>query len=124
MAKKKHDDGSEVPKETLEGDDLEYVNDAISKSISEYKQRVIKKAVSSQEDIDALQAILLEHLDDFLIIGHTVDERRVIMRYAPSPVRYDGLNELSRQYLIATLMNPELGEDGMSGGKGPDDVDF
>lgn len=95
-----------VPAEPTE--DQEFINDLLQNSIDQYKKLVDREASDYRDELGQLQNQITEYMDDFVLIGHTVNEKRVVMRYAPSPRGYDGLKELTREYLMRMVMNDPI----------------
>jgi len=90
-------------------DDIEdgQISDAISNMIEDavhkYSDSVNKQYKDMRDDFDCLQPILSEFLDDYMIIGHTLEGQRLVLRYADSPIQLDALTELSKKVLIRMM---------------------
>jgi hypothetical protein len=82
----------------------------IAGSVDKYSRVVDKQYQETRNDFDCLQPILTEFLDDFLIIGHTLEGQRLVMRYADSPIQLDALTELSKKVLVRMLMQEQSGD--------------
>jgi len=109
-SKTKHSKESEQSQDKLSAD-LQFINDALKSGYNRYNEIIQQELREYNDDIDALQATVGEFLDDFIIIGHTPDERRIVVRYAPSPKGYDALKELSRDCLIRMLADARMDDD-------------
>ncbi len=92
-------------------DDLEFINNVLKNGYNRYNEIIEQERREYNDDIDALQATVGEFLNDFIIIGHTPDDRRMIVRYSPTPKDYDALKELSRECLIRMLADGRLDDD-------------
>ena len=95
----------------METEDLQFINETLARSFDRYHQTVEREMRDYNDDADALQTTVREFLDDFIIIGHTIDERRIVVRYAPTPKGYDSLKELSREYLMRMFMGGPMADD-------------
>lgn len=96
------------PEPTKEQKNEDYINSILQNSLDRYKESVNRTITDYNEDVENLQNMALEYLDDFIIIGHTPDERRVVVRYAKSPRDYDALKELSREFLVRMMMGDKI----------------
>ena len=106
------------PRSTLSGnvsaqidindEEVAFLNSMLQASMDRYKTTVERETKDLKQDIESLQGIVTEYLSDFIIIGHTFDDRRVILRYAPSPKGYDALKELTREYLTRMVLGERL----------------
>ena len=92
------------------------LNQILADSIRKYHSVVERDFRDYREDVTGLQHLVAEYLDDFVIIGHTPDDQRVIIRYARTPGALDKLNELSKNALMRMLMADQMG--GGMGGEG------
>lgn len=108
-----------TPDTTLPSDDKQLIkdtnkilNDLLKRAgdTEAYKEAAEKKFSKSKEDFEVLVNILREYLDDFVVIGHTLEDDRVVIRYAKTPGEEDKLNELSKKTLIQMLMAEDRGE--------------
>ena len=88
----------------------EMLSQLIAGSVDKYSRVVDKQYQETRDDFDCLQPILTEFLDDFLIIGHTLEGQRLVMRYADSPIQLDALTELSKKVLVRMLMQEQSGD--------------
>jgi hypothetical protein len=77
--------------------------DIINNKIEQYSDTIDIKKTTYREDFNCLQPIVSEFLDDFLIIGHSLDGQRVVIRYTATPGDLDKLTELSRRVFIRML---------------------
>ena len=80
--------------------DTALLNNLLQSSIDQYQATVDKQLKVIKQDISTLENVLAEYLDDYIVIGHTLNSERVVIRYASNPKDYDALRELSREYLI------------------------
>lgn len=91
---------------------LEYITSLIKSSASaKYAAAAEKHNKEMRVDFESLQHIISEFLDDFILIGHTVDGQRLVMRYTPTPADYDKLNELTKNVLLRVLRSGQLPEE-------------
>lgn len=79
------------------------LTDIINNKIEQYSDTIDIKKTTRREDFNCLQPIVSEFLDDFLIIGHSLDGQRVVIRYTATPGDLDKLTELSRRVFIKML---------------------
>ena len=86
----------------------DFINNLLQTSLNRYKNSADKEFVEHKQDIEHLKNMLSEYLEDFIVIGHTPDDRRVVLRHAPTARGYDALKELSREYIIKTLSQDRL----------------
>lgn len=75
----------------------------------QYKEAADKHAMQSKQDFNALATIITEYMGDFILIGHTLDDQRVVVRCANTPGDEDKLTELCKKVLIGLLANEETG---------------
>ena len=88
--------------------DSEYMNGLLENSMEKYRDVVKREMQDYPENLDGLQAVVSEYLDDFIILGHTPDDSRIILRYAPTPKGYDALKDLVRNYLVKIVTTGNL----------------
>ena len=81
----------------------------LQNTINKYSESAEKTVKDTREDFDTLQPIISEFLDDFLLIGHTIDGQRVVMRYTATPADLDKLTELSKKVLIRMMIQEQNG---------------
>jgi len=55
---------------------------------------------NTRNDFEHIQPMLSEFLDDFIVIGHSLDGQRVVIRCAKTPGDLDKLTELFRREFI------------------------
>jgi hypothetical protein len=91
------------PQEDIENALKQKLANIISNKIAQYSDTIEFKKTTHREDFDCLRPIISEFLDDFLIIGHTIEGQRVVMRYTATPGDLDKLTELSRRVFIKML---------------------
>lgn len=87
-----------------------FINKLIQSSIKAYQQTIEDENEQEQknrQDIEALQHITSEFLNDFIIIGHTLNDRRVVIRNAKTPGDVDKLSELCKRVLIRLMAQEE-----------------
>lgn len=89
------------------GEATDYTNKILNAAIKKYKDVVESDVAEFREDIGSLQHITSEFLDDFIIIGHTANKQRVVIRYARSPKDLDGLMQLSKKVLMRMIVEEE-----------------
>jgi hypothetical protein len=102
MDNEKHN--KKIEESELSDDQIALLNEMLSVEVNEYEDVVSRQNRFYKSNIDALQNTVTEFLDDFIIIGHTPDNRRIILRYAADPKSYDALRDLTREYLVRMMM--------------------
>jgi len=85
-------------------------NTILNESLKKYEDIVEKETREYRQNAEGLHTVASEFLDDFIIIGHTIDEQRVIMRQAKTPRQFDGLMQLAKKVLIGMLMEEDKSE--------------
>lgn len=86
------------------------INKLIESSMKAYQQTIAdedEQRQKTRDDVEALQHIVSEFLNDFIIIGHTVSDRRVVIRNAKTPGDIDKLSELTKRVLIKLMTQEE-----------------
>lgn len=81
----------------------------LQNTINKYSDAAEKTVKETREDFDTLQPIISEFLDDFILIGHTIDGQRVVMRYTSTPADLDKLTELCKKVLIRMMIQEQNG---------------
>lgn len=92
-----------------EDDTSRVIAQLLENSILKYQEVTDKELQGSREDFDSLQPIISEFLDEFIIIGHTLEGNRVVMRYAESPAQLDSLTELCKKVLVKMMIQEQSG---------------
>lgn len=82
----------------------------IQNSVDKYTEIAANQLKDTRNDFDALQTITSEFLEDFIIIGHTLDGQRVVMRYTATPADLDKLTELCKKVLVRMMIQESHGE--------------
>ena len=82
----------------------------IQNSVDKYTEIAANQLKDTRDDFDALQTITSEFLEDFIIIGHTLDGQRVVMRYTATPADLDKLTELCKKVLVRMMIQESHGE--------------
>jgi hypothetical protein len=85
------------------------VAELLRNSVDKYSEEADKHFQEQREDFDSLQPIVSEFLDDFIIIGHTIEGQRVVMRYTPTPAGLDSLTELCKKVLVRMMIEEQSG---------------
>jgi len=99
---------SAVPVPTLQkADELDHTNNILNNAMKQYKDVVHREETEFRADIGSLQHIVTEFLTDFIIVGHTMNDQRVVVRYAKSPKDLDGLMQLAKKVLIRMVVEEE-----------------
>lgn len=86
------------------------ISNLINSSIEKYNDIVEREAKEARDDFESLQPLISEYVDDFILIGHTLDGQRVVMRYAPTPADLDKLTELCKKVLVKMMIQESKGE--------------
>ena len=81
----------------------------LQNTINKYSDVAEKQLKEQREDFDCLQPVISEFLDDFLLIGHTIDGQRVVMRYTATPADLDKLTELCKKVLVRMMIQEQNG---------------
>lgn len=83
------------------------LNDLLKKCIDKYSAEEIPQPTKeARSDFDVLRPIISEFLEDFMVIGHTIDGQRIVLRYAATPAKFDALAELSKMILARMFLQP------------------
>ena len=82
----------------------------LKNSAEKYSEIAEKELKDTRDDFDALQPIVSEFLDDFIIIGHTLEGNRVVMRYTSTPADMDKFTELCKKVLVRMMIQEARGE--------------
>ena len=82
----------------------------LQNSIDKYAEVAEKQNRESREDFKSLEAVMTEFLDDYIIIGHTLDGQRVVIRYTATPGDLDKLTELCKKVLVRMMVQEQNGE--------------
>lgn len=82
----------------------------LQNEINKYANVVDKYTKETRSDFECLQPIISEFLEDFIIIGHTLDGQRVVIRYTATPADLDKLTELCKKVLVRMLIQEQNGE--------------
>ena len=85
------------------------IENIIQNSANRYTDIADKQLKETRDDFDALQPIISEFLDEFILIGHTLDGNRVVMRYTSTQADRDKLSELCKKVLIRMLTQEQSG---------------
>ena len=79
------------------------ITKALDITVNKYADAAAKHNKEQREDFDCLQPIISEFLDDFLLIGHTIDGQRVTMKYTSTPADVDKLTELCKKVFVKMM---------------------
>lgn len=82
----------------------------IQNSTNQYEKVAENQFKETRDDFECLQPIVSEFLDDFLIIGHTLDGQRVVIRYTKTPADMDKLTELCKKVLVRMMIAEQNGQ--------------
>ena len=96
--------GDEITKQTEE-----YINKILKNSLQQYQDVIEREQQEMRYDFESLQNIVTEFLTDFIIIGHTLDDRRIVLRVANTPGELDKLTELCKKVFIKMMIQEERG---------------
>lgn len=86
------------------------ISNILKNGVEKYAKMADNQLKEPREDFETLQAIVSEFLEDFIIIGHTLEGQRVVIRYTASPAELDALTELSKKVLARMIIQEQLGE--------------
>lgn len=64
----------------------------------------------TRNDFEVLLPIVSEFLENFMIIGHSLDGQRVVARYTKNPAGIDALTELCKKVLVNMMIQEQNGE--------------
>ena len=81
----------------------------IQNSVDKFGKIANNQLKDTRTDFDCLQPIVSEFLEDFIIIGHTLEGQRVVMRYTSSPADMDKLTELCKKVLVRMMIQEQSG---------------
>lgn len=99
---------------TSEIEDNEKVREAITRliknSVEKYSGIADNQLKNTRDDFECLQGIISEFLEDFMIIGHTLDGQRVVIRYTSTPAQLDSLTELCKKVLVRMISLEQSGQ--------------
>lgn len=102
----------EVPAVPAEEAPMEPMDEAVKQTLSNIVQNSVDKYIEpaykdpykeQRDDFQHLQPIISEFLDDFILIGHTLDGQRVVIRYTKTPADLDKLTELFRRVFMRMM---------------------
>lgn len=80
------------------------ISNIVQNTVDKYVEPAHKDPYKEQrDDFQHLQPILSEFLDDFLLLGHTLDGQRVVIRYTKTPADLDKLTELFRRVFVRMM---------------------
>lgn len=82
----------------------------LQNTVKKYADITDNQLKSTRDDFESLQTIVSEFLEDYIIIGHTLDGQRVVIRYTASPAALDGLTELCKKVLIRMMQQEQMGQ--------------
>lgn len=101
-------------KTTDEIEDNEKAREAITRliknSVEKYSGIADNQLKNTRDDFECLQGIVSEFLEDFMIIGHTLDGQRVVIRYTSTPAQLDSLTELCKKVLVRMMSLEQTGQ--------------
>jgi hypothetical protein len=100
----------EMPMNADEQAMAEAIANIIQNSVDKYSEIADNQIRDTRTDFDNLQPIISEFLDDFIIIGHTLDGQRVVMRYTATPADLDKLTELCKKVLVRMMIQEQNGQ--------------
>lgn len=95
-------DNEDTVKQTIEN--------IIQNCANKYAEAADNQLKDTRNDFEALQTIVSEFLEDFIVIGHTLDGQRVVMRYTSTPADLDKLTELCKKVLVRMMIQESRGE--------------
>ena len=99
---------------TSEIEDNEKAREAITRliknSVEKYSGIADNQLKNTRDDFECLQGIVSEFLEDFMIIGHTLDGQRVVIRYTSTPAQLDSLTELCKKVLVRMMSLEQTGQ--------------
>lgn len=88
----------------------EVVAKLLKNSIDKYSDIANNQLKNTRDDFECLQKIVSEFLEDYTVIGHTLDGQRVVIRYASTPAQLDSLTELCKKILIQMMIQEQTGQ--------------
>ena len=87
----------------------EIITNLIKNSVEKYSEIANNQLKNTRDDFECLQGIISEFLEDFMIIGHTLDGQRVVIRYTSTPAQLDSLTELCKKILVRMMTQEQTG---------------
>ena len=88
----------------------EAITRLIKNSVEKYSGIADNQLKNTRDDFECLQGIVSEFLEDFMIIGHTLDGQRVVIRYTSTPAQLDSLTELCKKVLVRMMSLEQSGQ--------------
>ena len=82
----------------------------LQNTIGKYSEVAEKQVKEQRTDFDNLQPIISEFLDDYMLIGHTIDGQRVVLRYTATPADLDKLTELCKKVFVRMMIQEQNGD--------------
>ena len=86
------------------------LDNIIQNGANRYADTANRQIRETRKDIETLQPIVSEFLENFIIIGHTLDGERVVARYTRNPAGQDALTELCKKVLVNMMIQESHGE--------------
>ncbi len=86
------------------------INNILQNGADKYTEMANKYHREARKDLELLQPIISEFLENFIVIGHTLDGERVVARYTKNPAGLDGLTELCKKVLVGMMIQESHGE--------------
>lgn len=90
-----------------ESTESKVIKQILRESVEQYQAIVEKQNRPAEKDVTKIEGFLCEYFDDYLIIGHTPNEERVVLRYASTIKDFDALNELVKQVCFKIMAEVE-----------------
>ena len=103
----KNDSSSCIEKD---GEARNAISNLIQNTVAKYSNLAENQLKDTRDDFESLQAIVSEFLEDYIIIGHTLDGQRVVIRYTPTPADSDGLTELCKKVFVRMMIQEQSGQ--------------
>jgi len=85
------------------------INNILQNSANKYAEMANNQHKTTRSDFEVLQPLVSEFLENFIIIGHTLDGQRIVARYTKNPAGLDGLTELCKKVLVNMMIQESQG---------------
>ena len=80
------------------------IDNILQNGADKYADMANKHHRETRKDFDVLQPLVSEFLENFIIIGHTLDGERIVAQYTKNPAGLDGLTELCKKVLVQMMI--------------------
>ena len=85
------------------------LDNILQNSAGRYAEAANNPHKQTRSDFEVLQPLVSEFLENFIIIGHTLDGQHIVARYTKNPAGLDGLTELCKKVLVQMMIQESQG---------------